>query len=248
MNFSKDITLKYNDICFYFKYLDWDSNFFNKPSYLLDINKSNLGISNIIQKEIEKQFNNCFLTVKIDASFDYTIISFLQVSGFTYIDTEVILEYGIYKNKLNSNKIQIIKEIKNNNLPYDELGKSFSLTRFHTDLNIDNAKADILWINYLKNYELSDNKHMFSAKVDSEFAGIILVNINEDIATLFFVAVVEKFRGLGIGTILIQNALEYFKDYVIRTETQIKNINALNFYIGNGLNKIQKTLTVLHRW
>ncbi|MCF6330700.1 MAG: GNAT family N-acetyltransferase [Sulfurimonas sp.] len=251
MSFSNDIVLRDKEICYYFKYLDWDSEFFNRPSYFLDIKKSNLLVSNLIKKEIQERLKSCFVTVKIDTCFNYEIVSFLQGCGCTYIDTEITLEYISDKScedKDTVNQVQVIKENKNEKLPYDELGKSFSLTRFHTDLNISNSKADILWTNYLKNYKLSEDKHMFSAKISGEFAGIILVNVDKEIATLFFVAVIEKFRGLGVGRVLINKALDYFKDYIIRTETQVKNIDALNFYISNGLSKIQKTSTVLHRW
>lgn len=251
MSFANDIILEDNETCFHFKYLDWDSVFFDKPSYLLDISKSRLMSSEVIKIDIKNKLKNSFITFKIATDIDYKIVSFLQECGFYYIDTEVTLEY--VNNKSNKdkniiNQVQVIKETKNEYLPYKELGKSFSLTRFHTDLNIDNTKADILWINYLKNYKLSDTKHMFSVKVENELAGVILINLDNDVATLFFVAVIEKFRGMGIGTVLINKAIKHFKNYIIRTETQVKNIDALNFYIGNGLSKIQKTSTVLHRW
>lgn len=249
MSFCKDIILRDKEACFYFKYLAWDSDFFKRHSYSLDTEKSNLIVSEVIKKEIKTKLENSFITVKLDTSMDYSIVDYLQKCGFTYIDTEIILEDT--KNRCyikNIDNIQVVKEKRNEKLPYDKLGDSFSLTRFHTDLNISNTKANTLWINYLKNYHLSDSKHMFSAKVNNELAGIILVNINKKIATLFFVAVIEKFRGQGIGTILVDKASKYFKNYTIRTETQVKNIGALNFYISNGLTKVHKTLTVLHRW
>jgi len=250
MNSVKDIVLQDNNVCFYFKYLEWDSVFFNKSSYILDLDKSNLKKNEYIKNEISNRLKDSFVTVKMETSIEQTVVEFLQECGFVYIDTEVTLEKinNSYTKKLTNKNIDVIKEIENKNLPYEKLGESFFLTRFHIDLHIDNVKADALWISYLENYQLSEAKHMFSASVNEKIAGIILVNIDQEVATLFFVAVIEEFRALGIGTLLINNALKYFKDYTIRTETQVKNINALNFYISNGLSKIQKTSTVLHRW
>ncbi|EQB39199.1 hypothetical protein M947_08580 [Sulfurimonas hongkongensis] len=249
MNYSNDMILKDKKICYYFKYLDWDSVFFDRPSYLLDLNKSKLMSSEVIKKEIKDKLKNSFITVKLDTKSEYKILSFLQECGFYYIDTEVTLEYVTNKKKKKlSSEVQIIKESKNKNLPYTDFEEVFTLTRFHTDLNIDNKKADELWMNYLKNYELSDSKHMFCAKVNNELAGIVLVNIDNKVASLFFVAVIDKFRDLGIGSALIDNAIRYFKGYTIRVGTQVKNINALNFYINNGLSKINKISTVLHKW
>lgn len=248
MSFSNDIILKDNNICFYFKYLDWDSCFFNKPSYLLDMDRSNLIVSNVIKKEIKEKLKDSFVTVKIDTSFNYKIVYFLQEFGFLYIDTEVQLEF---KNKiiLNFNNNVIIERLDiNKNLPYNRLGESFNLTRFHVDLNISNKKANQLWIEYLKNYIPGTNKHLFIAKVDNEVAGVILVNVNDNIATLFFVAILKKFRNNGVGKKLINEVINYFDKYVLKVGTQVKNIDAMNFYIKNGFSKVNQTSTVLHYW
>jgi len=250
MNSSNDIIIKDEKSSFYFKYLEWDSNFFNKKSFLLDIEKSNLISSINIKNEINKKLKDSFISVKLDTNLNYEIASFLQDCGFYYIDTEVVLEFSnTIKPKLNlRDNLKIEKLNINKNLPYEELGSAFTLTRFHTDLNIDNSLADFLWINYIKNYKPSEDKYIFIAKINEEITGAILVNVNENIATLFFVVVLEKYRTLGIGKELIFNVINYFNGYVLRTETQIKNIKALNFYIKSGFNTIKNTSTVLHRW
>jgi len=136
----------------------------------------------------------------------------------------------------------------NIDLPYEELGSVFSSTRFHTDTNITNSKADDLWINYLKNYRISEDRCMFTAEINEKIVGVILVNVNGEIATLFYVAVLHEFAGRGVGSELIEYVFDNFKKFIIKTETQIQNFNALNYYINNGLSKIENTLTVLHRW
>ncbi len=249
MNNIKDIIITENEAVFFFEYLDWDTHFFNKPAYILNIEKSNLLIDTKIKIAIQDKLDNSFVTIKLNTSIDDEILNFFQDCGFKYIDTEIVLESvnNIVSHK-HQPRVSITKLDKNINLPYIELGQNFSLTRFHSDLNIKNAKADELWINYIKSYQLSEHRHLFIARVENEVAGVILVNTDNTTATLFFVAVIEKFVGIGIGTLLIKESISHFKNYKIKTETQIKNIKALNFYIKNGLSKVNSTYTVLHRW
>ena len=244
----KDIILRDNNIKFYFRYLEWDSCFFNRSSFYLDIDESNLGISEKIKSDIFKNFPDSFITVKLETQIKSEILIFLQDCGFYYIDTEVVLKSTQNRKREPTEGIKVVKNLKNVSLPYNKLGSSFYLTRFHSDPKIDDNKADLLWINYLKGYELCENKHMFSAQINGECAGVILVNLKDNEARLFFVAVLEEFRGLGVGKALINKLMEYFKSYTITAGTQVKNLGAMNFYIDNGLDKIAETSTVLHRW
>lgn len=246
---NNDILIEDNDIYYYFKYLDWDSKFFGTNAYIVDIEKSQVGVSKKILKEISHQLNNAFVTCKLDTIISSEIINFLQTAGFKYIDTEVVLEYRNKNIKVKDNSVVIVEKFEvNENLPYEELGSSFNLTRFHADENIIDIKADLLWINYIKNFEPDEKAHMFVAKVENKVAGAILVNLKDDIAYIFFVSILSDFQSLGVGTKLMNEIVKNFDNYTIRTGTQVKNIPALNFYIKNGFSKIFQTNTVLHYW
>ena len=248
---DKHCLLKYTQdrIAFiYMQYLDWDSNFFSKKSYNLDISKSNFNPNKNFIESFENDFSDCFTSIKLDTNYDYKYVKFLQECDFKYIDTEVAL-------KLNDNnmvhigddrfKIQKIGE--NFDLPYEELGSSFSLTRFHTDPNIDNSKADLLWIEYLKNFIPSKNKYIYVAKMEGECVGVILINMFNKVANISYIAVIEEYRSFGVGKKLIQKIISDFSDFEIKTGTQVKNIKALNFYIQNGF-AISNTYSIFHRW
>lgn len=231
----------------YMKYLEWDTKFFGKDSYNLDVKKSNFKVSKNMIESLKNNFLNSFITVKLDTNYDYAYSDFLQKCDFRYIDTEVEL---VYKNQIDidlNDEINIVKLNKNINLPYKELGSSFSLTRFHTDLNISNKKADKLWIEYLKNFKPNNEKILYIAKIKNEIVGVVLVNIAENIVNIFYIAVLEKFRSFGVGKVMIQEIIKKYKNFIIKTETQVKNINALNFYIKNGF-MIENTKSVFHRW
>ena len=251
-NLSKDIKLEADGCIFYFKYLDWDSNYFKIKSYVLDVDKSILKPSTEIMNLLNSEMQDSFITLKIDSKYNRELLNFLQTAGFRYIDTEVTLKYNKknYKEIIKNSSIEIKKLCKNKGLPYKELGSVYSLTRFHWDKNISKQKADLLWINYIKNYKPSPLNHIFIARYNSEVAGSILVNESSDKkrANLFFVSVVKRFSGNKIGSQLIQYVVSYFNNPEIITETQVKNIKALNFYIKNGFSLIEETKTIMHRW
>jgi len=238
---------KQNNRFIYMKYLEWDTIFFNKKSFTIDMNKSNFIPNKGILVSVTNNFENTFITLKLNTSYDKIYSNFFQQCGFQYIDTEVIL---LLKNatSFNSNKeVKIEKLDKNLNLPYYELGSSFSLSRFHSDLNISNKKADKLWIEYLKNFIPTNNKFLYVAKLKDDIIGVVLVNINKEIANLFYIAVLDNYRGHGVGHMLIRRIKKDLKEFDIMVGTQIKNIKALNFYIKNGF-VITNTNSVFHRF
>ena len=114
--------------------------------------------------------------------------------------------------------------------------------------HISTEKANRLWINYLKTYTTDDHHHMYAALVNEAVAGVVSAHIEPTHVMLFFVAVRPEFANQGIGSLLVRHVVGQYPGQRIRTETQVKNHRAINFYIKNGLNIIRSTHTVLHRW
>ncbi|MDP2076968.1 MAG: GNAT family N-acetyltransferase [Sulfuricurvum sp.] len=249
---SADLYLNYQSSgkeFIYLKFLEWDSSFFKKPSYTLDISKSNFEPNSIAKEELEKYFTDSFITAKLDTRLDYKYTYFLEQCGFYYVDTEVKLQNTLLSHPKFTDNVTIKEMSSNNSLPIQALGEAFNLTRFHCDPHISQTKADGLWISYLENFIPSKTKKMYVAKVSDEIAGIILATINPSEIFLFFVAVLEPYRSQRVGSILMSNALKQLQGNTpIYTGTQVKNIPALNFYIRNGFSKIVQTNTVLHYW
>jgi dTDP-4-amino-4,6-dideoxy-D-galactose acyltransferase len=230
----------------------WDSGFFSRDAYTLEVEKSTIVQAPKDEKIFTRELPKSFITTKFLSNIDPKCLNTLMQYGFSYIDTEVVLRFDNRKVMVQESDYRIKDVIQNVDLPYVALGSTFLYSRFHNDINITNEKADALWIAYLKNYQPSKTKKMFVAYDAKEAVGVILVNISSNQeATLFYVAVTPSHQAQGIGKLLIDYALYYLQKNsikTIRTETQIKNINALNFYIRSGFGVIEKTLTVLHRW
>lgn len=245
---SKDIILSSNNSKLYFKYLDWDSKFFNKKSYLIDFSRSkNLKKSKNLRKLIKENFKDSFVSMKIPTN-KVELISFFQECGFKFIDEEVILKNSKIGNKIDRADLVFREEKRELNFNFKELSSVFQFSRFHNDSKIKNRKADLLWEEHFNNFKISKNNRAFVVEKSNEVAGTVLVKIDGNSATLFIVSVKEKFRNKNIGSYLISNTIQSLENYEIFTETQVKNIEALNFYIKNGFTKIERTLTVMHRW
>jgi ribosomal protein S18 acetylase RimI-like enzyme len=257
----QDIKLKDGRAVYYFRFLPWDTQFFNQKSYFLDVSKSLMMPSNKIRKKFKNRLRNSFVTAKVDTSCGSKTLGFLNSLGFKYIDTEVILRYVKLENHRrqacilkNNDKsplsIKIIEAKNTYGLSYAELGSSFRYTRFHQDERIPKKQADLLWINYIRNYRVSAKRHLFIAKVKNKTVGAVAVEEDKKNKRLLltFVAVIEGYRGKKIGSALLRPIFEKFQNHDIFVETQLKNKGALRFYKKNGFSILEEVKTILHRW
>lgn len=252
MKLSRDVKLKAGSTVFYFKYLAWDTDFFKKKSYILDMSMSRLAPSEEMKKMIRDNFKNSFLTIKIDDASGKYLLNFFQGAGFECIDSEFsLVRHKDHRLFLRIDKNVKIIEVKGNNrLPYKELGSNFDFSRFHLDKHIPRKKADSLWVEYIKNFKPDTLHRMFILKYKNETAGVALVNLNKRLkqAAIAVFAIRKKFQNRGLGSILISHVVSKFKGYKYTLETLSRNTNAIIFYSKNGFNIIGSTKTILHRW
>jgi GNAT superfamily N-acetyltransferase len=254
MNSAQDVKLRKDGVSLHFKFLEWDTNFFRKRSFMLDMENSvfryplPMGMKGLLREK----FKRCFLTAKIDNRCGKEILGLFQDMGFRYVQTELVLEFDRQFRRLSVRKanIQITRLTENKGLPYGELGSAFCSSRFHSDTRISKKKADLVWVNYLKNYKPSKTALIYAALHKGKVVGVILVNldIEKRVATLFFIAVKREFRGRNVGSMLIQSVARALNRYRCVIGTQVSNIGALNFYIKNGFSKIISTKAVFHKW
>lgn len=256
MSYTKDVTLKAAGAEMRLKFLPWDTRFFGRPSFLLDAGRLELTASYKLAGKLKKAFKDSFITVKIDTSTGAEVLDFLYLAGFKYIGTEVTLKFqgGKCFRAVPAGRgtphCKIEKLGTNESLPYARLGSVFTCDRFHSDAHIAKEKADLLWIDYLRNFKPSAARSLFVARVNNEAAGVILCvrDARKKRVFLAYVAVAAKFKGAGVGTALMQHVIRHFRRFEMVTGTQVKNVGAINFYIRNGFSVIEKTRTILHRW
>ncbi len=256
---DRDILIKDEKSSIYFKHLEWDTDFFARPCFFFDAGrtlfKGHFVSKHVASKHIISALEGSFTTAKIDTSMPHALVETFEDAGFRYILTEVTLEFFGRPADKNSegadykhDDVEIRKLDSVESLPFEDFGRSYSLTRFHIDNRVGFEKAQLLWVEYIRNYKPGARNHIFAAFINGEAAGVILANDNDDHIALFFVSVVEKFRGLKIGSKLIKEVTKFFNGRKILTGTQTNNVKALNFYISNGFTRVESTKTIMHKW
>lgn len=252
-----DLVIKDNQNSIRLRHLKWDTGFFGVRSFCLDA--SGLKIkrnSPEFRDKVRASLPDTFVTAKIPLNCKKGLIDFLFGTGFEFINVEITLQFaGKMACAPHRNLSGIIIE-KAKRVPSDAylLGREFCFTRFHSDKNISRRKADLVWVNYIKNFNLNSSRHLFTARAkDMTVGGIFVekaVKGRETITRLSSVSVKRACRDKGVGTSLLKCALEWCRrnSRVILVGTQLDNVAALDFYIKNGFSKIYDTRLVLHRW
>jgi|GEM_PF-3174264 len=251
-NQSADIILSSNDSIWHFEFLEWDTKFFQTPSFRLHTQDSKISYAPESIQILRNSLPDGFITAKLPYFVDSRIISQLQACGFSFIDTELLLENDDPKT-FRPPEDDEFEFLELSAVPEDWInhGKQvFAYSRFHQDPKIDDHQADKLWVGYLANFSSDSSHRIFSIRSEEKYLGLILVNIEQRTkeACLFFVAVQSAARGLGIGSRLIQKTFQTLHEYRCYTEVYSRNLMALNFYLRNGMNMIKSTQSVLHRW
>ncbi len=94
-------------------------------------------------------------------------------------------------------------------------------------------KKNIVAIRKLMKY---DNELWLTAKSKNRIVGFIRAKKDsENIGHISALFVYPNSQGLGVGTLLLQRALQWLKDtYIVRLVVVEKNVEAIKFYKRNG--------------
>lgn len=231
----------------YMRYLDFDTDFFEKPSFMIDLEKSHFTPKVEIENEFKKYFQDSFISMKATQTVKHELLIFLQECGLYFVDTEIKLKCKKPKAVRNGLEVLVIDDIKE--LDIDAFDSVFGHSRFHIDTHIPKDKADEQWRRYLENFTVDDNHKIYLAIVDGRQAAYISAHIDQEEAYLFSVAVSEAFRGQGVGSDLIQSVLSELvsQGFTVFTGTYARNIQAVKFYMKNGFD-IEEFKYVYHKY
>lgn len=121
--------------------------------------------------------------------------------------------------------------------------RSFSLSRFHSDLEISKKDADEVKAAWVDNFfQGKRGERLTVARSEAaEIAGFCLVERGQKLPIVDLICVSSQFRGVGIGKMLLSS----LENRVISVGTQVNNIPAIALYQAAGLSLTQ-TQTVMH--
>jgi GNAT superfamily N-acetyltransferase len=109
----------------------------------------------------------------------------------------------------------------------------FTDSRFYHDPFF--KKADTLFQTWIENSVIGNAADIVYYVPDKGF--ITCKKANAGTGEIKLIGVRKKFRSQGVGSMLMERALEWFKTHdinVVSVRTQLKNIDAVNFYIKFG--------------
>ncbi len=245
------------------RYLQWDTDVLKVRSGMIDFIIVNDGLEfsevvNGIKSLTSKLINEevVFVALKVDACM-YKIIHAAEEIGYKVVDTQIILEKEVGRSDIKPlSEGFSLHEFSNEEVPGVEvLGGVFEYTRFHSDQNIGNDKADKVWSEIIKSSCTGFSDRVFLASdCNGKPVAIVTVHFQQIgeklIANLFSVGVLADYRGSGIGSSLISYAEDYCSGRTDRiiVETQACNYSSVSFYIKNGFKQCAGAQTALHYW
>ena len=224
------------------KKLLWDSVFFNKKVYEI-----NLDIESFIFKDSEPDV--------------------LYVKSTENID----LDIPFYTKTFEENKIEFCKKLTIVNDKKNEVVSIFSISdylkykqdlyklayisgensRFLLDEGFGRKSFEKLYQKWIDNSLNKSIANEFFVYVENgQILGFITVSINNDSAKIGLFAVCSNTQGKGIGTQLLMKVENYLiENHVqnLKIPTQLNNTKACNFYTKSGY-KIESNIYIKHYW
>jgi len=220
--------------------LKWDSTFFNKKIGELKVStKSLTQLETILNSAQKNGFK--YIICKIRSQQTSTI-KLLESSGFYLSD--IGITWAIEPNKFqyrnmnkNLNTRKSIKIAAEKDIPIlKEMVKSLFLeSRFYNDPFFSKREADNLYQTWIENSVKGNAADIVLHIIAKGF--IVCKKLPLRTGEIVLIGVKKGLRGKGIGTILTEKAIKWFKTQgvkLVTVRTQLKNLNAMNFYAKLG--------------
>lgn len=222
------------------KELTWDSNFFGKKiGELILSEKSFLNIKDILDKAKTEGF--CYIMCRYE-KLDISLIKLLTSNGFYLTDIGVIWGIDIKKFIASSDrelKDSIIKAEPSYIPELKEMSSSlYKDSRFYSDPFFNKLDAERLFNSWIENSITGDAADIVFYYPEK---GYITCKKDYEIGKIVLIGVVKRWQRRGIGRALVEKALDWFHNEGIKSvqvRTQLKNINAMNFYSGLGFKMV----------
>lgn len=211
------------------KYLAWDSDFFKKKIFRVEIKK---------EEEISK-LSELFNSVSFDLMYVFSTIELNLNFTFNFFlaDKKIIFYKKISPNSDRVQIPEIISVSKTSNQLYELAFLSGAFSRFKLDpiLSDKFEQLYMLWLEKSLSKEIASEVFVYND--GNNEIGFITIKKVENLAIIGLLAVDTLYAGKNIGTSLMRTVENWCINNgvnEIEVATQIDNINACNFYRKNG--------------
>jgi ribosomal protein S18 acetylase RimI-like enzyme len=163
----------------------------------------------------------------------------LQEFSYTNTSSEVIITDPLPQD------IEILRSMARN---------IFKIDHFHSDPKLPTSLSDEVYAEWIKNSLDGLADKVLVARRNQKAIGFITCKIEKlapenKVGIIDLVGVDPNEQGRGVGSLLVSEALRYFKNYVYSAYvgTQARNINAMRLYTRAGFKPVYSEATI-HLW
>jgi dTDP-4-amino-4,6-dideoxy-D-galactose acyltransferase len=218
--------------------LTWDSDFFKKKIGELKIlTESQPAIEMAIKNAKDGNFKYIICKIKSQRT---TLIKILESLGFYLSDIGVTwaieTDKFLYKGK-NSSIRESVQIATDKDIPMlKEMIKSLFLeSRFYNDPFFSKEDADNLYQKWIENSVKGQIADIVFLIPDTGF--ITCKKSTSNIVEIPLIGIIKDSRGKGVGTTLITESINWAETKginLVSVRTQLRNLNAMNFYVKLG--------------
>ncbi|MEO7990480.1 MAG: GNAT family N-acetyltransferase [Chryseolinea sp.] len=234
-----------------FTYLDWDSKFFGKRIGRIDMeSKDESDIRSITSSHTDIELFYIFDSIERQLSLSASI------PGFKLVDIKVVYRLSLKDAPIRSLDHSEVK-LKEYSLSYTSVElenlayQSGEFSRFKTDSSFpatDFFRLYKEWIDGSVSKRLADV--IYIATSNKQIMGMVTVKFNQQEAHIGLIAVQKHFRGMNVGTQLLEHVKKESQQRNILhifVPTQKQNESACKFYERNGF-LINNVMHIYHYW
>lgn len=212
-----------------FSYLEWDSDFFKKKIFKIDLDKSHK------KSHIDELLNS--FTGDLLYLFSATELNAKFSDDFFLADKKIIFHKQIYSNLATTPLPEIISVTNSSAKLFELAYLSGTFSRFKLDSRLASKFEELyaMWLNKSITKEIASEVLVYI--VDDNEIGFVTIKKVENLAIIGLIAVESLFASKNIGTSLmlaVENWCINNDINEIEVATQLDNLKACNFYKKNG--------------
>ena len=221
--------------------LDWDSDFFGYKVGKAVVNNANDNFLEKVRKEVH-DFDLCYVYSTYQSFSDLDIFK----------DEKVIFEISLKSFVFTKQASSVIPYSKEDFTHLILLTfQSGEFSRFRLDPRFNNYEFERLYFEWLlKSVRKVIADEVLVYKNEMQIVGFVTMVKKQDFLEIGLIAIDPKYRGIGIGSLLLAGVFDYALSHQINrvtVSTQRRNVKAIDFYKKNSFREVE-SIFICHVW
>ena len=233
--------------------LNWDTEFFEVKIAALHTLRINPDIVKYALDFCEKEQVKCLYY--LSDCHDALSVKLAELNRFHFVDIRLTFENDLKECICQKgDKILKIRESTTDDICACQniARKSYVDSRYYFDQHFSKEICEKFYSNWVARSIAERNDKVFVAEINGEIAGYLTCNLTPrgEQGRILLVGVDEVAKGAGVGTSLVNHALDWFRDQgvsSVEVVTQGRNVTAQRLYQKCGFRTL-KTQLWYHKW